>query len=112
MTSPPPLRLRGRRPSVPALAALTCLAVAAALALRAPASAQASVFAAGRVVVRFGSREGAVAASAAGAPSSERTAVLRLRRGEGLEHALTRLRRRRDVLWAVPDYVAHTSGTF
>jgi serine protease len=112
MIPSPPLRRRGRRPSIPALAALTCVAVAAALAVRAPASAQASVFAAGRVVVRFGSRESAVAASAASAPSSEHTAVLSLRRGEGMQRGLQRLRRRRDVLWAVPDYVAHTSGAF
>jgi len=112
MISPPPLRLRGRLPSLPALAALTCLAVAAALALRAPASAQASVFATGRVVVRFGSRGDAVAASAASAAGPEHTAVVSLRRGEGMQRALQRLRRRRNVLWAVPDYVAHASGTF
>jgi serine protease len=31
--------------------------------------------------------------------------------GENESLALTRLRRRADVQWAVPDYVAHTSGT-
>ena len=35
-----------------------------------------------------------------------------MRRGEDIHRALRRLRSRRDVLWAVPDFRAHTSGTF
>ena len=38
--------------------------------------------------------------------------LLRLPPGANLAAALARLRRRHDVLWAVPDYRAHTSGTF
>ena len=38
--------------------------------------------------------------------------MLRLRRGEGVQQAIRRLRRRHDVVWAVPDFLAHTSGSF
>ncbi len=37
---------------------------------------------------------------------------MRVRRGEDIHRALRRLRRQRDVLWAVPDFRARTSGTF
>jgi serine protease len=93
-----------------------CLALGAALALRAPARAEAASFAGDRIVVRFGSRAGAVASAASAGATREagagQTAVVRVRRGESVQRALVRLRRRRDVLWAVPDYLAHTSGTF
>jgi serine protease len=38
--------------------------------------------------------------------------LLRLPRGASLTATLSRLRRRHDVLWAVPDYRAHTSSMF
>ncbi len=38
------------------------------------------------------------------------TRLLHLRPGVGVITALHRLRKQRNVLWAVPDYVAHTSG--
>ncbi|HEY7836854.1 MAG TPA: S8 family serine peptidase [Solirubrobacteraceae bacterium] len=109
--------LQRRRPRVPVLAAAVCLMLAGGLALLAAGKAAASPFAADRVVVRFGARERSPAAVAtaraarAGAPA-ERTAVLKLRRGEGVQQAIQRLRRRSDVVWAVPDYVAHASGSF
>ncbi len=109
--------LQRRRPRVPVLAAAVCLMLAGGLALLAAGKAAASPFAADRVVVRFGARERSPAAVAtaraarAGAPG-ERTAVLKLRRGEGVQQAIQRLRRRSDVVWAVPDYVAHASGSF
>ena len=40
------------------------------------------------------------------------TQLLRLRRGANVPAMLARLRRRHDVLWAVPNYVARTAGTF
>jgi serine protease len=40
------------------------------------------------------------------------TRLLRLARGVSVPVALRRLRARRDVLWAVPDYRAHTAGQF
>ncbi len=49
--------------------------------------------------------------SETGAPDAH-TRLLRLPRGDSLSAALARLRRRRDVLWAVPDYTAHIAGTF
>jgi serine protease len=109
--------LQRRRPRVPVLAAAVCLTLAAGLALRAPAKAAASSFAPDRVVVGFASPEHASAASVAAAAASagaesEHTAVLRLHRGESVQQALQRLRRRSDVAWAVPDYRAHTAGTF
>src|SRR5271157_5468001 len=39
-----------------------------------------------------------------------RTRLLRLRAGESVPAALTRLRRERGVLWAVPDFLAHAAG--
>ncbi len=91
-----------------------CLALGAALALHAPTRADAASYAADRIVVRFGTRDRAVAASAGvtSRPASERTVVMRVRRGEDIHRALHRLRSRGDVLWAVPDFRAHTSGTF
>ena len=38
--------------------------------------------------------------------------LLRLQRGVSITVALTRLRRHRDVVWAVPDFRAHIAGTF
>jgi serine protease len=40
------------------------------------------------------------------------TRLLHLPRGVSLSAALARLRGRRDVLWAVPDYRAHATGVF
>jgi serine protease len=40
------------------------------------------------------------------------TRLLRLPRGANVPAALARLRRRRGVLWAVPDYTAHIAGAF
>ena len=103
--SPPPRRAP-RQPGEAAAVAV-CLALGAALALHSPSRAEAASYAPGRIVVRFGTRERAVAASAGAAatkPTPERTVVLRVRRGEDIHRALGRLRRRRDVPWAVPDF--------
>jgi serine protease len=91
-----------------------CLVLGAALALHAPARAEAASYSADRIVVRFGTRERAVAASAGASvrPTAERTVVVRVPRGEDIHRTLRRLRSEHDVLWAVPDFRARTSGTF
>ena len=67
-----------------------------------------------RIVVRFADSRirASTAGAGAGAHSGGRTEVLALRRGESLERGLRRARSRPGVAWAVPDYVAHASGTF
>jgi serine protease len=44
------------------------------------------------------------------ATTGERTRLLKLARGVSVQSALKRLRRRRDVAWAVPDYRARMAG--
>jgi serine protease len=51
-----------------------------------------------------------VSRTAAPAPVAARTRLLRLARGVSVASALARLRARRGVEWAVPDYVAHAAG--
>jgi serine protease len=69
-----------------------------------------------QVLVKLTSRSGpharAAAASGAGASSAlgPGTQVVRVARGEAVSAALARLRRRRDVVWAVPDYRARAAG--
>ena len=48
----------------------------------------------------------------AGHVGSVRSRVIRLRPGESMKRALARLRRRHDVAYADPDYVAHQAGMF
>jgi len=59
-------------------------------------------------------RSAGLAASRIGPVRSTRTArqtrVLTLKRGVSVKAAIKRLRRRGDVAWAVPDYVAHASA--
>jgi serine protease len=72
----------------------------------------------GEVVVKYtaGTSAGASAriarAAGAGDPAAmgDRTRLLRLARGVSVQSALKRLRRQRDVAWAVPDYRAHVAG--
>jgi serine protease len=45
-----------------------------------------------------------------GDPAATHTRLLRLAPGVSVRAALARLRARRDVEWAVPDYVAHAAG--
>ncbi|HXP38014.1 MAG TPA: hypothetical protein VN817_09640, partial [Solirubrobacteraceae bacterium] len=114
------------RPSLAAhralLAAVTCAAFAAAAgSASAPASADAAAggYAPGRILVKYAaatspSTRTAIASSAgAGAPkvSAPHTRVLSLARGVSIAAALRRLRAQRDVVWAVPDYRAHLTGT-
>jgi serine protease len=94
------------------LAGLAAVALVPALA---PAKAFAGAFASNRIVLRYAGRATsapaptAAAAAAGAAPTPGRTVVLALRGGESVGAALGRLRRRRGVEWAVPDYRAHTA---
>jgi serine protease len=51
-------------------------------------------------------------AAAADPVAGGRTRLLHLAPGVSITSALDRLRHRKDVVWAVPDYIAHASGTF
>jgi serine protease len=66
------------------------------------------------IVVRYAPRapSARAARAAAAVGSGARTRVVRLAAGTSVASALSRLRRRSDVLWAVPNYVAHASGAF
>jgi serine protease len=110
-------------------AALGCaLAVSTCALVCASASASPGVaFSPDEVVVRYAAQQ--VPAPRAPSPSAAhvarvgvggvarvaiaaRTRLLHLPRGVTVATALARLRRRSDVQWAVPDYVAHATGTF
>jgi len=75
-------------------------------------------FAPGEIVVKYATatppQARAAIARAAGAVDpvavASHTRLLRLARGVSVPSALARVRRRHDVLWAVPDYVAHAAG--
>ncbi len=83
------------------------------IGLSLPAVASASP---GRIVVGYGARgTGRAKESLAGEGSSEgavRTEVITPRPGQSMEAALASERSKPGVSWAVPDYVAHASGTY
>jgi serine protease len=107
----PPKRLR---------AALLSAVVGLAFCAAAASSAQAASapYVPGVVVVGFSAHTPAGAANStlarAGMISTQSPASgvreVQLRRGVSVGAALRRLRRRRGVLWAVPDYIAHMAG--
>jgi len=114
-----------RRPPSPSVARRSLIAVASCAALAAiPVSAaRASVqdaYAPERVLVKYATatpaRARAATARVAGATDpvvlAPHTRLLRLAPGVSVASALRRLRSRRDVLWAVPDYIAHVAGAF
>ncbi len=72
-------------------------------------------YASNEIVVRFAPASRASAASAGRstplASGSAHTTLVRLARGESVASALRQLRAQRDVQWAVPDYVAHATGS-
>jgi serine protease len=80
-----------------------CIAIAAPGAVAAAARPR-------RIVLAYGSASTARTAGASATPL--RTAELRVPAGQSLTAALARARARPGVLWAVPDYVAHASGSF
>jgi serine protease len=89
--------------------AATILALGATAAARGPtALADAyTPYAADRIVVGYSP---SIATTASDSSIPAYTRVIHLGPGEGLAGALSRLRHRRGVRWAVPDYRAHTAG--
>jgi serine protease len=101
----------------------TALAILGALTIGAPTSAAAAgvsppAYASGEILVKYAAATppAARAATARAAGASDPVAItahtrlLRLAQGVSVASALRRLRGRRDVAWAVPDYVAHVAG--
>jgi serine protease len=108
-----PSRLAARRWLLAAACCLTLTAIPASSARAAP-----SAYAPGRIVVRYAgstrARAGVATARHAGTReqvvSAPHTRLLRLAPGVDVGATLRRLRARRDVVWAVPDYRAHAAG--
>jgi serine protease len=113
MSLPLPPRPHHRLPRAPRPPSIwTAFALAACLALAGAPGAFASSTASHRIVVRFGPAGHARARAAdATTEGPGQTRVISLAPGVSESQVLARLRRRADVRWAVPDYVAHTSGT-
>ena len=111
-----PTRDRLRR-RVPILVAL-CAAIVAVPA--SAARAEPSAYSPTQVIVKYagatpvGVRAGTARAADLTEPDAlaSRTTLLRLRPGVSVGSELADLRRRRDVVWAVPDYRAHAAGSF
>jgi serine protease len=114
---------RARRPSFHRSArrslilALSCTALAT-IPMPAAQAAPPGAYVPDQILVKYAAatspRACAATARAAGAVDpvvlGPRTRLLRLRRGVSLASALQRLRSRHDVVWAVPDYLAHAAG--
>jgi len=99
----------------------SCAALAAICACVLASAARADVTGAyvrGEVLVRYSATTPPQARTATAGAAGENdpgaaaasTRLLRLAPGVSVSSALQRLHRQRDVLWAVPDYVAHASG--
>jgi serine protease len=90
------------------------IGAASLLALASPALASAGGgYSQSQIVVRYAARPRAGIAHAGralGAAPAGGTRLVRLRRGVSMSAELRRLRARRYVEWAVPDYVARASG--
>jgi serine protease len=98
----------------PALLAGVCATLALGMLVAPSSSSAAGSYAPDQILVRYAPAASADARAAdvdSEAPGAH-TRLLRLARGVSLSADLARLRGRRDVLWAVPDYRAHTAGVF
>jgi serine protease len=115
--------VRARHPSLPPNArwSLALAALALVLLIPAPACAAGSAaYAPNEILVKYATATPpaarAATARAAGATHpvvlAAYTRLLHLTGGVSVTSALARLRGRRDVLWAVPDYRAHAAGGF
>ncbi len=113
MTSTLPTRSR-------TAAALSCLAVVAALAVLLPTPAGAAEYVPGQVVVGYAPGAGAklsadiatrIGARAATPQPVADEQILRLPRGVSVAQAISRLRRKPGVLYAVPNFIAHMAGS-
>jgi serine protease len=115
---------RAHHPSLPPHTRRSLALAALALVLLIPARACAAgpaAYAPNEILVKYASATAPLAraatARAAGAVGypidlAPHTRLLRLAPGVSVTSALSRLRARHDVVWAVPDYRAHASGEF
>jgi serine protease len=116
----PHLKTATRRRLLLGALAATLLSSAIPATAGAQASSPQPLYAPDEVVVQYsqGTSERARVATAHDAGAGEpailgpHTRLLRLAKGVSVQAALERLRGRRDVEWAVPDYLARASGTF
>src|SRR5271154_3109321 len=109
--SPPFAPIARRRRLLVGVCATLALGVFVAPAMGSYAPTQILVgYAPARPALRARAASAHEAADETEAPA--RTRLLRLPRGVSVPPAFARLRRRRDVLWAVPDYRAHAAGSF
>ena len=107
-------------PSVRRLCLLAGVIVCATLTLSLFVAPAMGSYAPDQILVRYAPARPALRARAASAHEAAneteapgaRTQLLRLAHGVSVPAALARLRRRPGVLWAVPDYRAHTAGVF
>jgi serine protease len=109
-TGRPSLAATVRRTSITAL--LLALSLSGVHAGAAPAAGPPT---ASQIVVGYaaGGSAGATAASVSDATAAAPlTHVVKLPRGANLDATLRRLRAQRGVAWAVPDYLAHASGSW
>jgi serine protease len=110
-------RLPSQRAARRLLLAAACCTALSAIAVSSADAAPAE-YVPGLILVRYAATGPATAsatiarsAPAGGRrPSSAHTTILHLARGVNIDAALRRLRRRRDVVWAVPDFRAHAAG--
>ncbi len=105
--SAPPPRVLGLLPAL-------CL-TAVFLALAPGAAAQQSDYTPGEVLVSYSGHAAprgfaASVRSRIESSSQGHTVLVHLARGQSLAETIRRLRTRRDVRWAVPDYLAHATG--
>jgi serine protease len=109
---------RIRRGMALAASAIALIAIEASASAPPAGAATAGAYVHGEVLVEYATATPAKAQAAAGRVSGGSDAVavgadtrlLHLRPGVSVTAALHRLRQQRDVVWAVPDYVAHAAG--
>jgi len=109
---------RARRRLAIAALVLTSLLAPATISAASAAAAGPGAYVPGEILVRYApptnpqahaAAARAIGGGRAGAPSAH-TSLLRVPPRVSLASELRRVRSRRDVVWAVPDYLAHVSG--
>ncbi len=108
--------IRPSRSTRPLTVQLCALALALALPTGAMAAENSESFVSNVVLVRYaptppGAHAAGLASSTDRASSGAHTVRLRLAPGDSVPSVLRRLRRERGVQWAVPDFVAHATGS-
>jgi serine protease len=119
-THRPSSRSRARWTLIVATSCAALVAIGLSTFVSAAGAAIPGPYAPNEIVVKYATatppQARAATARAAGAVDpvvvASHTRLLRLAPGVSVASALERLHGRRDVVWAVPDYIAHVSGTF